>query len=210
MPVCDEIDWKIEEGVHPHLICTLDPGETVVAEAGAMVWKGPDIEMATKMGDGRNRKKGAPFSGILQAFGRKLTQQGVFMTHFHNTGPMAEDVAFTPPVVSSVVPIDMKLLNGERLICQKGAFLAAALGTKLSWEMAKKMGMGLFGGEGWFLQQIEGDGMVFLSAGGSVVERQLVHDEPFTMDHRLCGGLERGLQDDRGDDLGGLQHAVRR
>ena len=136
MSHCDVIDWEIKDSAHPHLICALDPGEKVIAEAGAMVWVDESIVLETKMGDGRNRKKGLPFSGIFQAVGRKLVDEGAFITHFRNDGPMTERVAFTPPVTSSVIPIDMSEFGGRQLICQKGAFLAAAFGTKISWQMA--------------------------------------------------------------------------
>ena len=173
MSLCDTIRWEISENMHPCLVCTLAAGETVVAEAGAMVWMDEDIEMETKMGDGRGRKKGYPFSGLVQAIGRKLTKQSLFMTHFRNDAPMDREIAFTGPVAGSVVAIDLKDFQGKKLICQKGAFLAAAHGTKLSWSLTKRLGAGLLGGEGWFLQELSGDGMVFLSVSGSVIRKEI-------------------------------------
>ena len=179
--ICDPIVWRIEDGIHPHLICTLSPTHKVVAEAGAMVYMDEHIEMETKMGDGRGGKKGYPFSGLFQAIGRKLTKQGLFMTHFSNSGVMDEEVSFTGPVAGAIVPIDLGQTSGNKIICQKGAFLAASYGSKLTWVVSKKLSAGFFGGEGWFLQEISGDGMAFLSVSGSVVRKDLAYGQTLRM-----------------------------
>lgn len=150
----------------------LDPQETVIAEAGAMMYMEDGITFDTKMGDGSN-----PTQGFLSALGsvakRAITGESIFMTHFTNGAPQGKKhAAFGAPYPGKIIDIDLDEANGE-LICQKDAFLCAALGTEISIAFNKRLGAGFFGGEGFILQRLRGDGMVFIHAGGTIVEKRL-------------------------------------
>ena len=149
----------------------LDPGETVIAEAGAMMYMEDGLAFETKMGDGSQPSAG--FMGKLVSAGKRaITGESIFMTHFTQTGQEKGHVAFGAPYPGKIIAIDLDEANGE-LVCQKDSFLCAALGTKVSIAFNKKLGAGLFGGEGFILQRLEGDGMVFIHAGGTIVEKRL-------------------------------------
>lgn len=149
----------------------LDPGETVIAEAGAMMYMEDGITFETKMGDGSRPDQG--LMGKLAAVGRRaITGESLFITHFTNAGQAKQRVAFGAPYPGKIIAIDLDEANGE-LICQKDSFLCAALGTELSVALNRKLGAGLFGGEGFILQRMRGDGYVFIHAGGTIVERRL-------------------------------------
>jgi uncharacterized protein (TIGR00266 family) len=149
----------------------LDSGETVIAEAGAMVYMEDGITFETKMGDGSN-----PTQGFLGKLGgvakRAITGESLFMTHFTHSGTGKSRVAFGAAYPGKIIAIDLDETGGE-LLCQKDAFLCAALGTEVSIAFNKRLGSGLFGGEGFILQKLRGDGMVFIHAGGAVVEKRL-------------------------------------
>jgi len=149
----------------------LDPQETVIAEGGAMMYMDHGIAFDTKMGDGSN-----PDQTFLSKLGsvakRAITGESLFMTHFTNSGQEKKQVAFGAPYPGKVIPIDLDSANGE-LICQKDSFLAAALGTEISIALNRRLGAGLVGGEGFILQRLRGDGMVFIHAGGTIIEKRL-------------------------------------
>lgn len=149
----------------------LDPQETVIAEAGAMMYMDHGITYDTKMGDGSN-----PDQGFLSKLGsvakRAITGESLFMTHFTNSEQGKKQVAFGAPYPGKVIDIDLDEANGE-LICQKDSFLAAALGTEISIALNRRLGAGLVGGEGFILQRLRGDGMVFIHAGGTIIEKRL-------------------------------------
>lgn len=167
-----EIDYKIFGNDIQVLEIELDPNETVIAEAGAMVYMEEGIDFQTKMGDGSNPSQG--FLGKLVSVGsRLLTGESLFMTHFTQRGYGKSRVAFSAPYPGTILPVDLGSMRNQRLIAQKDAFLAAALGTKLSVHFNQRFGSGLFGGEGFILQRLEGDGLAFLHAGGTIVEKQL-------------------------------------
>lgn len=149
----------------------LDPQETVIAEAGAMMYMDHGIGFETKMGDGSNPNEGL-FGKLGSVAKRAITGESLFMTHFTNNGQGKKHVAFGAPYPGKVMAIDLDEANGE-LLCQKDAFLAAALGTQISIAFNKRLGTGLFGGEGFILQKLRGDGMVFIHAGGHIVEKRL-------------------------------------
>ena len=168
---CEEIDFVIHGNDLQVVEIELDPGETVIAEAGAMNWMDDRIEFEAKMGDGSQPDDG--FMGKLLTAGKRvLTGESLFMTHFRNAGRNRARVAFAAPYPGHIIPIDMARLGGE-LLCQKDAFLCAALGTELSIAFSRRFGTGLFGGEGFILQRLRGDGMAFVHAGGTVVKREL-------------------------------------
>jgi uncharacterized protein (TIGR00266 family) len=166
-----EIDYKIIGNDCQLVEIELDQNETVIAEAGAMLFMEQGIDFETKMGDGSNPNQGF-FGKLMQAGTRLLTGESLFMTHFTNRMPGKSRVSFSAPYPGTILPIDLQKMGGT-LICQKDAFLCAALGTKVSIQFNKKIGAGLFGGEGFILEKLEGDGMAFIHAGGTVIERYL-------------------------------------
>jgi uncharacterized protein (TIGR00266 family) len=171
-----EIDYQILGDDLQFVEIELDPGETVIAEAGMMMYVEDSVGFETKMGDGSKPKAGF-LDKVVNVGMRAISGESLFMTHFTNIAPAGKKhVAFGAPYPGKITAIDLDDVNGE-LICQKDAFLCAALGTELSIAFNKKLGAGLFGGEGFILQRLRGDGMIFLHAGGSVVERRLVNEK---------------------------------
>jgi len=166
-----EVDYKIIGDGIQIVEVELDPQETVIAEAGAMLYMEEGIDFETKMGDGSDPHQGF-FGKLLQAGQRVLTGESLFMTHFTNHGFGKKHVAFAAPYPGTILPVNLQKMGGT-LICQKDAFLCAALGTRISISFNKKMGAGFFGGEGFILEKLEGDGMAFIHAGGTVIERYL-------------------------------------
>ncbi len=166
-----EVDYKIIGDDLQVVEVELDPQETVVAEAGAMNWMDDGITFEAKLGDGSDPGQG--FMGKLMSAGKRaLTGESLFLTHFTNGGSGKRRVAFAAPYPGKIVPINLADTNGA-ILCQKDAFLCAALGTRMSIAFTKRFGAGLFGGEGFILQKLEGDGMAFIHAGGTIVKRQL-------------------------------------
>ncbi len=168
---CHEVDYEIFGDDMQIVEVELDPGEVVIAEAGAMNYMEEDITFETKMGDGSR-----PSSGILDTLlnvgKRVLTGESIFMTHFQNTGESKQRVAFAAPYPGKIIPLDMAEI-GQELICQKDAFLCAALGTSLEITFQRRLGAGFFGGEGFILQKLNGDGKAFIHVGGTVIRREL-------------------------------------
>jgi len=167
-----QVDYQIFGDDLQFVEIELDPGETVIAEAGMMMYMEDSIGFETKMGDGSKPKAG--FLDKMVSVGKRaITGESLFMTHFSHTGGEGKrHVAFGAPYPGKIIAIDLDEANGE-LICQKNSFLCAALGTELSIAFNKKIGAGLFGGEGFILQRLRGDGMVFIHAGGTIVEKRL-------------------------------------
>ncbi len=166
-----EIDYKIIGEDIQFVEIELDPNETVIAEAGAMVYMEQGITFEVKMGDGSSPDQGL-MSKLLSAGSRLITGESLFLTHFTNQGPAKSRVAFSAPYPGTIIPVDLKTVRNS-LIVQKDGFLCAAFGTKLSVTLNQKIGSGLLGGEGFILQKLEGDGRAFIHAGGTVIERQL-------------------------------------
>lgn len=176
---CHEVDYKIMGDDMQIVEIELDYGETVIAEAGAMNYMDDGISFEAKMGDGSKPESGL-FDKLLGAGKRVLTGESIFMTHFTNTGGGKKKVAFAAPYPGKIIPIDMNKFGNE-LICQKDAFLCAALGTQVDIAFNKRIGAGFFGGEGFILQRLRGDGMAFVHAGGTVIEKTL-HSETIKVD----------------------------
>lgn len=149
----------------------LDPMETVIAEAGSMMYMDNDISFETKMGDGSDPSQSL-MGKIISAGTRVLTGESLFVTHFTNRGHGKQRVAFAAPYPGKIIPVDLGHLGGT-LIVQKDGFLCAARGTKISITLNRRIGSGLVGGEGFILQKLEGDGKTFMHAGGTVIERRL-------------------------------------
>ena len=168
---CHEVDYEIIGNDMQIVEVELDPNETVIAEAGAMQYLNPDITFEVKMGDGSKPESGL-IDKLFSAGKRALTGESLFLTHFTNSGSGKKRVAFASPYPGSIVPLDLSLL-GEEITCQKDVFLCAALGTEISMKFNKKIGAGFFGGEGFILQHIKGDGMVFIHACGSLIKKEL-------------------------------------
>ena len=166
-----EIDYELHGDDMQMVEVELDPGEVVIAEAGAMNWMEEDISFEAKTGDGSEPNKGF-FGKVLDVGKRALTGESIFMTHFTNQGRGKRRVTFAAPYPGKIVPIDLQEIGGE-ILCQKDAFLCAALGTKVSIAFNKRLGAGFFGGEGFILQKLSGDGMAFMHAGGTVVKKEL-------------------------------------
>ncbi len=169
-----EIDYEIIGNDIQVVEVELDRNETIVAEAGAMNWMEDDITFEAKMGDGTSGNDGL-MGKFLSAGKRALTGESLFMTHFTNISSDKRRVAFAAPYPGHIIPIDLGQIGGE-LTCQKDAFLCAALGTELSIAFSKRLGAGFFGGEGFILQLLRGDGMTFIHAGGTVIQKELTNE----------------------------------
>jgi len=171
----------------------LDPQETVIAEAGAMNWMEDSIVFEAKMGDGSAPNKGI-FGKLMDVGKRALTGESIFMTHFTNQGNGKRKVTFAAPYPGKIIPLDLQSVGGE-ITCQKDAFLCAALGTKVTIAFNRKLGTGFFGGEGFILQKLEGDGLAFLHAGGTVVKREL-NGESIRVDTGCIVAFSNGINYD--------------
>ncbi|MEX2578148.1 MAG: TIGR00266 family protein [Verrucomicrobiales bacterium] len=167
-----EIDFEIFGDDMQIVEVELDPGETVIAEAGAMNYVEADIVFEAKMGDGSNPSEGM-MGKLLSVGKRALTGESIFMTHFTHAGSSGKRrAAFAAPFPGKIIPFDLAELGGE-VTCQKDAFLCAALGTQVSIAFNRRLGTGFFGGEGFILQKLRGDGKAFVHAGGTIIEREL-------------------------------------
>ncbi|GAB1441895.1 TIGR00266 family protein [Ignavibacteriales bacterium] len=169
-----EIDYKIIGDDLQMVEVELDPGETVIAEAGAMCYLENGIDFEAKMGDGSDSDSGF-FGKLVSAGKRALAGESLFMTHFTNRGSGKKRLAFAAAYPGKIIPVDLSEYGG-RLLCQSDAFLAAAMGTKVSIAFTKRLGAGFFGGEGFILQKLEGDGKAFIHCGGSIIKKELVND----------------------------------
>ena len=169
-----ELDYRIIGDDIQLVEIELDPRETVIAEAGSMMYMDSGIIFKTKMGDGSTPNQSL-LGKVVSAGTRVLTGESLFVTHFTNQGAGKQRVAFAAPYPGKIVPIDLSLLGGS-LIVQKDGFLCAAKGTQISITLNRRIGSGLVGGEGFILQKLKGDGQAFLHAGGTVIERKLVNE----------------------------------
>ena len=166
------IDYEIHGDDMQLVEVELDPGETVIAEAGAMCYLEEDITFEARMGDG-STPSGGFFGALLSVGKRVLTGESLFMTHFTHTGSAHKRrVAFAAPYPGKIVPLDLSQLGAE-ILCEKGAFLCAAKGTSIGIAFTKRLGAGFFGGEGFVLQRLRGDGLAFIHAGGTIIKREL-------------------------------------
>lgn len=166
-----EIDYELFGNDMQIVEVELDPGETVIAEAGAMNYMEDGITFEARMGDGSKANDGI-LGKLINVGKRVLTGESIFLTHFTNNGSGKKRVAFAAPYPGKIIPIDLSKVGGE-ILCQKDAFLAAALGTEVGIAFTKRLGTGFFGGEGFILERLRGDGMTFIHAGGTVVQKRL-------------------------------------
>ena len=188
-----EVDYEIFGNDMQVVEIELDLGETIVAEAGAMNWMEADIVYEAKMGDGSS-DDGGLMGKLLSAGKRAISGESLFLTHFTNTRSHKRRVAFAAPYPGHIIPIDLARIGGE-LLCQKDAFLCAALGTQLDIAFSRRLGAGFFGGEGFILQRLRGDGMAFVHAGGSVIKKELVN-ETLRVDTGCLVALSSGIDYD--------------
>ncbi|MCB2072311.1 MAG: TIGR00266 family protein [Novosphingobium sp.] len=177
--VSDDVDFEVKGEELQFVEIELDPGESAVAEAGSMVWKDASVGMTTVFGDG-SASQG--FMGKLLGAGKRLvTGESLFTTVFTHNGQGKARVAFAAPVPGAILPIKLDSVGGQ-LICQKDAFLAAARGVAIGVQFQRRVLTGLFGGEGFIMQKLEGDGWVFVQMGGTVIERELGPGEELHVD----------------------------
>jgi uncharacterized protein (TIGR00266 family) len=203
----DEIDFKIYGAEMQFVEVELDPGESAVAEAGAMMYKGTDVTMSTVFGDGSSSSGGGGFMDKLLGAGKRLlTGESLFMTVFTHTGQGKAHVAFGAPYPGNIIPVQLQQVGGS-LICQKDSFLCAAKGVSIGIFFQRKILTGLFGGEGFIMQKLDGDGMVFMHAGGTVVERVLKSGEVLHVDTGCIVALEPSVRFDI-QQAGGIKTAL--
>jgi uncharacterized protein (TIGR00266 family) len=192
----DEIDFKIFGSEMQFVEVELDPGESAVAEAGAMMYKDSSVQMETIFGDGSASSRSGGFMDKLLGAGKRLlTGESLFMTVFTHAGQGKAHVAFGAPYPGNIIPIPLSSVGGC-LICQKDSFLCAAKGVSIGIYLQKKILTGLFGGEGFIMQKLEGDGMVFAHAGGTVVDRKLQSGEMLHVDTGCIVAMEKSVQFD--------------
>ncbi|MGQ0709992.1 MAG: TIGR00266 family protein [Rhodoferax sp.] len=175
----DVVDYEIFGSEMQYVEVELDPGEAAVGEAGVMMYMQDGVQMDTVFGDGSHN--GGFFGKLLGAGKRLLTGEGLFTTVFHNESTAKRRVAFAAPYPGKIIPMDLRALGGT-VICQKDSFLCAAKGVSLGIALQRKLGVGLFGGEGFVMQRLEGDGMAFVHAGGTLMQRTLAAGEVLRVD----------------------------
>jgi uncharacterized protein (TIGR00266 family) len=201
----DVIDYQIFGEEMQYVEITLDPGEMVVAEAGGMMYMTPGIQMQTVFGDPNAEKQG--FLGKLMTAGKRvLTGESLFMTTFTNASRQREVVAFAAPYPGKLLPMHLDELGGE-LICQKDSFICAARGTQIGIAFQKKIGVGLFGGEGFIMQRLTGDGIAIVHAGGTLMRRTLAAGESIKVDTGCLVALTPGVTYDI-QFVGGIKNTL--
>ncbi len=192
--VSDEVDYEIKGQDLQFVEIELDPGESAVAEAGSMVWKDATVEMTTVFGSGAGQEGG--FMGKLLGAGKRLvTGESLFTTVFTHTGSGKARVAFGAPVPGAILPLRLADIGGT-LICQKDSFLAAAKGVSIGIHFQRRILTGLFGGEGFIMQKLDGDGWVFVQMGGTVIERELRPGEQLHVDTGCIAAFMPSVQFD--------------
>ncbi|MEJ2043500.1 MAG: TIGR00266 family protein [Reinekea sp.] len=191
--ICHEVDYEIIGHDMQMVEVELDPGETVVAESGAMNYMEDGITFEAKMGDGSQPDQGF-MSKLFSAGKRMVTGESLFMTHFTNEGVGKKRVSFAAPFPGSIIPLNMAK-HGQEVICQKDSFLCAAYGTNIDISFQRKLGSGFFGGEGFILERLRGDGMAFMHAGGTIVRKEL-NNETLRVDTGCLVGFTTGVDYD--------------
>ena len=199
------IDYRINGDDMQFVEIELDPNEAVVAEAGGMMFMDDGIGMETIFGDGSQQNQGL-LGALLGAGTRLLTGESLFMTVFHNRSTAKRRVAFGAPYPGKILPVQLSALGGE-LIAQKDSFLCAAKGVSVGIAFQKRLGTGLFGGEGFIMQRLKGDGLAFLHAGGTLYERQLATGESLRVDTGCLVALQPSVDYDI-EFVGGIKTAL--
>jgi uncharacterized protein (TIGR00266 family) len=201
----DQVEYFIHGDDMQYVEIELDPGESAVAEAGAMMYKPADVRMDTVFGDGTQAD--SAWMGKLAGAGRRLlTGERLFMTVFTHTGRGKARVAFSAPFPGTIIPVSLAELGGT-LICQKDSFLCAARGVGISLHFQRRVLTGLFGGEGFIMQKLEGDGLAFVHAGGAVTEKRLARGEVLHVDTGCLVAMEASVDFDL-EQVGGIKSAL--
>jgi len=200
-----EIDYTIYGEEMQYVEIELDPQEAVVAESGSFMMMDNGIKMNTIFGDGSGQTQGV-LGKIFSAGKRLLTGESLFMTAFLNEDHGKKKVSFASPYPGKIIPIDLTNFNGK-FICQKDAFLCAAKGVSIGIEFSKKLGRGLFGGEGFIMQKLEGDGMAFMHVGGTVAKKELQAGEVLKVDTGCIVGFDQSVNYDI-EFVGGVKNTV--
>lgn len=193
--IADDIDFEIKGQELQFVEIELDPGESAVAEAGALVWKDASIGMTTVFGDGSGGQGGGFMGKLLGAGKRLVTGESLFTTVFTHNGSGKARVAFAAPTPGAILPLRLADYGGT-LICQKDSFLAAAKGVQIGIQFQRKVMTGLFGGEGFIMQRLDGDGWVFVQMGGTVVERELAAGQELHVDTGCLAAYTPGVDFD--------------
>ncbi len=201
----DEIDYEIHGHEMQFVEIELDPGEAVVAEAGGMMYMGNGIQMETIFGDGSSKGRGI-MDALVGAGKRLLTGESLFMTVFTHKGTGKQRVAFAAPYPGKIIPVNLREHEGK-IVCQKDAFLCAAKGVSIGIAFQKRIGVALFGGEGFIMEKLEGDGMAFLHAGGTIVKKTLEPGETLRVDTGCIVALEAHVDYDI-QFVGGVKSAI--
>ncbi len=201
-----EIDYKIFGEELQYVEVELDPGETAVAEPGSFMMMDDGIAMQTLFGDGSEQQDNSILGKLFNAGKRVLVGENLFMTAFTNTSPGKKHVSFAAPYTGKIIALDLLRLGG-RVIAQKDAFLCAAKGVSIGIEFQRKLGTGLFGGEGFIMEKIEGDGMAFLHAGGFVQEKDLQAGEILKIDTGCIVGFTGTIDYDI-QFIGGIKNSI--
>jgi uncharacterized protein (TIGR00266 family) len=176
-----EVEYKIHGEDLQFVEILLDSGESIIAEAGAMMYMDSSIRMDTVFGDGSGREGNDMMGKLFSAGKRVITGESLFMTSFTNTAHEKRCVSFAAPYPGTVIPFDLSDYNGV-MICQKDSFLCAAMGISIGIAFQKRIGVGLFGGEGFIMQRLEGDGLTFMHAGGTIIKKELQPRETIQLD----------------------------
>ena len=200
-----EIDYQIFGEEMQFVEIELDPQEALVAEAGSFMMMDSDIKMDTIFGDGSNQDKGV-LGKIFSAGKRMLTGESLFMTAFLNIGQGKRKISFASPYPGKIVPIDLSEIHGK-FICQKDAFLCAAKGVSIGIEFSKRLGRGLFGGEGFIMEKLEGDGLAFVHAGGTLAKKELKAGEVLRVDTGCIVGFTQHVDYDI-EFIGGIKNTI--
>jgi uncharacterized protein (TIGR00266 family) len=190
-----EIDYKIYGEELQFVEIELDPQETVVGEPGGFMMMDSDVQMATIFGDGSQSNSGGLLGKLMNAGKRLLVGENLFMTAFTNVGTGKKRVSFAAPYTGKIIALDLAQHNGK-IIAQKDAFLCAAKGVSIGIEFQRRLGTGIFGGEGFIMQKMEGDGMAFVHAGGYVIERTLQAGEVLKIDTGCVVAYTAGIDFD--------------
>src|SRR5687768_392191 len=201
-----DIDFEIHGGEMQFVEVELDAGEGAIAEAGSMMYMTQGIQMETIFGDGSQRQSSGVVGALLGAGKRILTGESLFMTAFTNQGPGKHKVAFGAPYPGKILPMDLKALGGH-LVCQKDSFLCAARGVSVGIAFQRKIGVGLFGGEGFIMQKLEGDGLCFVHAGGNMQHFDLKAGETLRVDTGCLVALQPSVNYDI-QFVGGIKTAL--
>jgi len=196
-----DIDYEIIGNSMPVVEIHLEPEETVIAEAGALTYMDQGIEFESKMGDGSDPEQGI-LGSLFSAGKRMIVGESIFTTHFTNKEAGKRRVAFAAPYPGTIMPLKLAELDGQ-VTCQKDAFLCAARGTRIDITFNKRLGSGLFGGEGFILEQLSGDGLAFIQAGGTIIEKRL-EGEKLLVDTGCLVGFTEGVEYDI-ERAGGLK-----